>query len=61
VREVLRGERDSACPDAEHYGSVELDGTPTGFVEVCRWRAGRHHQGFYARASRVMRGIGDES
>lgn len=64
VREVLRGEREPACPAAEHYGSVELDGTPTGFVEVCRWRAGRHHQGFYARASRVMRAMertGDES
>lgn len=57
VRKVLRGEREPACEDAEHYGSVELDGTPAGFVEVCRWRAGRHHQGFYARRGRE----GDES
>ena len=39
-----------ACPDALHYGSVELDGVPTGFVLARQWRAGRNHQGFYRRA-----------
>lgn len=34
VRATLEGERDVACPDAEHYGSRE-DGAPGGRVD--RW------------------------
>lgn len=42
----------AACPGALHYGSIELDGTPTGFELACSWRVGRNHQGFYRRIRR---------
>lgn len=42
VGEVLRGERDEVCPDAEHYGS-ESDGVPGG--QVGRWESACSFEG----------------
>jgi hypothetical protein len=48
VRDVLAGQRATACVDAVHYGGA-MDSAPTGHVESCRWQIGRGSQVFYRR------------